>query len=288
MDEATFQAMARMRVVYCLPGMEEGPVCRDVLFKTVGDLPLKMDLYAPGDLVPGSARPAVIFVSGGDASADTLRTREIGLYVSYGQLLAASGFVGIVFDHRGLEGYTRLREVGEDTDDLVTYVRTHAASLGVDPERLCIWAFSAGPIYGLRTAFRTAPPYIRCAIAYYGGMSLLNKTYFHYTEEEEPLFREFSPASYLLETPDSIPSLFVARAALDRPFLNESIDEFVQLAVAKNVPITFMNHPEGVHGFDMLNDNERSREIIRATLEFIKMHLGNTEEQEVTVKCGEQ
>jgi dipeptidyl aminopeptidase/acylaminoacyl peptidase len=185
MDEATFQSMARMRVVYSLPGMEEGPVCRDILFKTVGDLTLKMDVYTPGDLVPGSAHPAVILVSGGDASAETLRTREIGLYVSYGQLLAASGFIGIVFDHRGLEGYSQLREVGEDTDDLVTYVRTHAASLGVDPDRLCIWAFSAGPIYGFRTAFRTAPPSIRCAIAYYGGMSLLNKMYFHYTEEEE-------------------------------------------------------------------------------------------------------
>jgi dipeptidyl aminopeptidase/acylaminoacyl peptidase len=277
MDEATFQAMAGMRVVYNLPGMEKGPVRRDILFKSVGDLLLKMDLYVPDDLTPGSARPAVIFVSGGDASADALRTREIGLYVSYGQLLAASGFVGIVFDHRGLEGYSQLREVGEDTDDLVTYVHTHAASLGVDPEKLCIWAFSAGPIYGLRTAFRTAPPSIRCAIAYYGGMSLLNKTYFHYTEQEEPLFREFSPVCYLHETPASIPPLFVVRAALDRPFLNESLDEFVQLAIAKNVPITFMNHPEGMHGFDMLNDNERSREIIRATLEFLKVHLNSTD-----------
>jgi dipeptidyl aminopeptidase/acylaminoacyl peptidase len=279
MDEATFQTMAGMRVVYSLPGMEKVPVRRDILFKTVGDLRLKMDLYTPGDLIPGSTRPAVIFVSGGDASADTLRTREIGLYISYGQLLAASGFVGIVFDHRGLEGYTQLREVGEDTDDLVAYVCTHAASLGVNPQKLGIWAFSAGPIYGLRTAFRTAPPSIRCAIAYYGGMSLLNKRYFHYTEEEEPLFREFSPVCYLHETPARIPPLFVARAALDRPFLNESIDEFMQVAVTKNVPITLVNHPEGMHGFDMRNDDERSREIIHMTLEFIKVHLGKPERE---------
>lgn len=52
MDEATFQAMARMRVVYSLPGMEEVPVCRDILFKTVGDLTLKMDVYTPGALAP--------------------------------------------------------------------------------------------------------------------------------------------------------------------------------------------------------------------------------------------
>ena len=34
-----------------------------------------------------------------------------------------------------------------------------------------------------------------------------------------------------------------------------------------------MNHPEGQHSFDMLDDNARSREIIKATLEFIKAHL---------------
>jgi acetyl esterase/lipase len=273
MDEATFQEMARKRVVYQLPGMEQIPARGDIVFKTVGELALKMDLYSPIQQESGSLPPGVIFVSGGDASADTLRTREIGLYISYGQLVAAAGFVGITFDHRGLEGYTQLREVGEDTDDLIAYVRTNSASLGVDAERICIWAFSAGPIYGFRTAFRGAPSYIRCAIAYYGGLSLLNKTYFHYAPAEEPLFREFSAVHYLRENPASIPPLFIARAGLDRPFLNESIDEFVQVAITHNVQITLMNHPSGLHGFDMLNDDERSREIIRATLEFIRTHL---------------
>lgn len=273
MDEEAFQAMASKRIVYSLLGMENGSVRNGIPFKIEGDLTLKMDLYLPDNLRAGESRPAVILVSGGDASADALRTREIGLYISYGQLLAASGFVGIVFDHRGLEGYSQFREVGADTDDLVTYVRTNAASLGVDPERLCIWAFSSGPIYGLRTAFHTAPSAIRCAVAYYGVMTPLNKKYFHYAAEEEPLLREFSPVSYLREAPASIPPLFVARAGLDRPFLNESIDEFVQLAIAGNVPITSMNHPEGLHGLDILNDDERSREIIRATLEFLNVHL---------------
>lgn len=273
MDEATFQEMARKQVVYTLPGMESVTVRKDIRFKSVNDLALKMDVYAPDGLKPVERRPAVILVSGGDATADTVRTHEIGLYITYGRLLAASGLIGIVFDHRGVEGYSQLREVGEDTDDLVAYVRANAAELGVDAERLCIWAFSTGPLYGLRMAFRNAPAFIRCAIAYYGGMSMLDKKYFTYSPEEVPLLQEFSPVHYLRTSPETIPPLFIARAALDRPFLNESIDEFVQLAVANNVPITFMNHPAGRHAFDMLDDNARSREIIRATLEFIKTHL---------------
>jgi hypothetical protein len=35
-----------------------------------------------------------------------------------------------------------------------------------------------------------------------------------------------------------------------------------------------LNHPRGVHGFDNQTDDDRSREIIRRALEFMKTHLG--------------
>jgi hypothetical protein len=34
-----------------------------------------------------------------------------------------------------------------------------------------------------------------------------------------------------------------------------------------------MNHPNGMHGFDILNDDARTREIIKATLAFLQEHL---------------
>ena len=76
-----------------------------------------------------------------------------------------------------------------------------------------------------------------------------------------------------MNEPDFVP-LFVARAGRDAiPTLNERLDRFVAAALAANAPITLLNHPAGVHGFDVENDDERSREIIRAALEFMKMHL---------------
>lgn len=33
------------------------------------------------------------------------------------------------------------------------------------------------------------------------------------------------------------------------------------------------NHPTGVHAFDLFNDNERTHEIIKKTLEFLKYHF---------------
>ena len=47
---------------------------------------------------------------------------------------------------------------------------------------------------------------------------------------------------------------------------------FVQLAIAKNAKIDFSNHSTGHHGFDLLDDNSRSREIIQRTLDFIRAY----------------
>lgn len=35
-----------------------------------------------------------------------------------------------------------------------------------------------------------------------------------------------------------------------------------------------MNHPSGPHGFDNQMDDDRSREIVRSAIDFMKLHLG--------------
>jgi dienelactone hydrolase len=69
-----------------------------------------------------------------------------------------------------------------------------------------------------------------------------------------------------------VPPIFIARAGLDDATLNDGVDRFVQLALAKNLTIEVVNHATGHHGFDIEDDNERSREILRRTIEFIKTH----------------
>jgi hypothetical protein len=54
--------------------------------------------------------------------------------------------------------------------------------------------------------------------------------------------------------------------------LNQGIDLFVRNALATNVALDLVNHPQGHHGFDITDDdgNARSRHIIARTIEFIK------------------
>jgi hypothetical protein len=67
--------------------------------------------------------------------------------------------------------------------------------------------------------------------------------------------------------------MLVARAGQDHPFLNDALDRFVREALVQNAPLDLLNHREGRHAFDILDDDARSREIISRTLEFLQAHL---------------
>jgi hypothetical protein len=47
-------------------------------------------------------------------------------------------------------------------------------------------------------------------------------------------------------------------------------DYFIQQALKKNAPVDVLNHATGQHGFDSRDDNERTRDILRRTIDFIK------------------
>ncbi len=260
----------QLPVLYTLPGMEQVHVQRGLVYKRVAGEDLMLDIYFPPNLPSGSRRGAVLLVHGGSQPEHVARIMRSKPYTSWCRLIAASGLIAVLFKHRTDEGYTRLPEAASDVDDLVAYVRRHGAELQIHPEALVLWTASSGPLPGLRTALREAPGYIRGIVVYYGLMSLLNRTYFTYSEDELPLLQAYSP-TYLLsqQDPSRLAPLFIARAGRDRAFLNDSLDAFMSAALQRNVPITVYNHPHGEHGFDILTDDARTRAMIKATLAFL-------------------
>ena len=69
-------------------------------------------------------------------------------------------------------------------------------------------------------------------------------------------------------------SLLLVRAGRDEcPGLNQALDVFISRALGANLPLTVVNHPTGPHAFDLLDDTDKSREVIRVTLEFLRFHL---------------
>jgi acetyl esterase/lipase len=265
---------------YTAGGMDTVPVVRDVRYKTAtvngrAGVPLSLDVYR----VPGLQRaPGVVFVHGGLVAGQAPHAKDWPFYRSWGRIAAASGMVGIVLDHR-MNTNDVVDEAGADLLDAIAHVRARASEYGLDENRLCVAFYSAGgPIAGV--VLREPMPHVRCVVLYYPYLDLehVSRT----TPFRGPLpaaraeaLRAYSPRAALARGADSLPPIFLARAGRDAiPFLNESVDRFVAEALRRNVSIDFVNHAAGEHGFDTVTRDQRTQEIIRQTLRFMRGHLG--------------
>jgi acetyl esterase/lipase len=259
-----------MPVVYRIPDMDQVQVKPNLHYTRVNQPHLLMDVYLPPDLSPDERRPAVLFIHGNVPPRSP--AKNMGIFTSWGRLVAASGMVGVTFTHRLGYPESQLSEAANDINSALDYVRNNADSLGIDKGQICLAAYSGGgPL--LSMAMRDNAHYVRCLVAFYAFMDIRQSSLYEANETPEML-KSFSPITYLANGAGKIAPLFIARAGLDEtPAMNDSIDRFIYEAISQNAPITVINHPQGVHGFDNQNDDDRSREIIQGALAFMKNHL---------------
>jgi acetyl esterase/lipase len=269
--QRSMREIVNMPVVYRVPGMNNVIVKSDLKYTATNDPNLLMDVYIPPRLAKAERRPAVVFIHGG--AGVQFKPKDWGFYRSWGRLIAASGMIAVTFTHR--LGYPKplLAEAASDVTSAINYVRANAGSLNIDKERLCLAAYSAGgPM--LSVGMRDKPDYVRCLVAFYAFLDI-QQSEPHRTNESSEMVKRFSPITYLANDAGKLAPMFIARAGLDEvPTMNDSIDRFVREAISKNASIILVNHPQGVHGFDNQTDDERSREIIRSAIDFMKIHLG--------------
>ena len=269
-------------IYYELPGMDAVTVTRDVTYRTVSlngqPHALALDVYRPPTLA-GSARvPALIFVHGGLTLQQPKTAKDWGIYQSWGRAAAASGFVGVTFNHR-LTTNDNVVEGSDDLKALVATVRANAATWNIDPDRLCLAFYSAGgPLASV--PLRERPPYIRCVVLFYPFLDLEHMRYDTQFRRAHPAaavdsLLDYSPARVITRDPLAVPPTFLAMAGRDAiPRLNESVVRFMHAAIDSRVRVDFYIHPTGDHGFDRRNRDARTREIIEATLAFVKRHTG--------------
>jgi acetyl esterase/lipase len=263
------------RVVYKVPGMSNVCVKRDVTYKSGDGTRLEMDVYTPAGVSKSAKVPGVLFIHGGPIRSDYQpRLKNWGQYLSYGELIAASGLIGVTFNHRYYD-YSRLEQSAEDVDDAIRCVCAKAELFNLDPDRMCLWAFSGGGPQ-LSLALQDGQKFVRCIVAYYAILDLRETKEASATLSEETLRKSSLVSNLSRLAADNVP-VFIARAGLDRPELNKTIDFFIREALVSNVPLDFANHPQGHHAFDVLDDNPRSRWIIAKTIEFLKVNLQKTE-----------
>lgn len=231
-------------IVYVIPGMESVIATHtDVLYSAQNDA-LKFDVYAPPDLAPDQRLPAVLLIHGSASAQRNLKNH--GQYVSWGKLIGASGLIAVTFnwdypDPSGIE-------------QLIAFVREHADEFQIDRDRICVFAVSAGVAVGFPVVLKDMPSYLRCVVGYYGDPS--------------PALELISPQEVA-----QLPPILLAKAGRDDLVLIEGTDRFVSNLTALDAQVTLLTHDTGSHAFDIRNNDDRSREIIKQTIAFMKSHL---------------
>jgi hypothetical protein len=256
--EAIIAEIAKKRVVYQLPGMSTLSVQRDVSFRAASGAALLMDIYFPA---PSHAPPPVVVIVMAYPDAEA-RVRTYGPMTSWAQLIAASGMAVVVY---GPES------PNDDVHALLRHLRTEANELAIDAERIGLFATSANVAVALATVI--ADTSIRCAALLYGyTMDLEGGTPVADAAGQFGFVNACAGKSPD-DLPTNVPLLFVRAGQDGTPGLNAALDEVLRRSIARNLPISFINHATGAHGFDLDEPGPPARAVVQQVLLFLRLHL---------------
>jgi len=266
--EFAIREIARRTVLCRIPGIEAVTVTRDIEVPGTGRPPVTMDLYMPPGTGSGGKAPVVILVAGfPDAGFQRMlgcRFKEMGSTVSWARLRAASGVAAVAYANR---------EPAADLDALLRHLRSEGASLGLDAERVGLWASSGHAPLALWALMGDSGPRPSCAALLYPFT--LDREGHTVVADAARAFHFSHPGAgrSVADLPPDAP-IFVARAGRDEnPGLNDTLDRFVADALSRNLPVTMTNHPEGAHAFDLLDDGLITRGIVGEVLAFLRDNL---------------
>jgi acetyl esterase/lipase len=145
---------------------------------------LLMDEYAPtGDTV--TQRPAIVWVHGGSFSSGDKDSPEL---VDESHVFAKKGYVNFSITYRLEPGgcsaagptpecISAIREALEDSQTAVKFIRTHASTYKVDPNRIAIGGTSAGAITAMNVGYASGEnpsAAVRAAVSLSGANLLSN------------------------------------------------------------------------------------------------------------------
>ncbi len=256
-------------VVFELPEMDNVIIKKDIPYHNVSGTPLKMDIYYPPKFDFQRKIPAIIIVLGyTDMAGQKLLGSQFKNYitfVSWCKIISASGMAAIVYETVNPK---------KDILSLANYLKSNEDKLGIDNDRIGAFTLSAHTPTAINEVLTGLDNIFQCAAVYYGFF--LTKD-FKYLPQIDSISKNMGFMTPRLPDPitwkKDIPVMIIRAGKDNVPYINQSLENFYGKAINQNLPITLINYPDASHGFDVLDDNEITRQIINNTIEFWKFYL---------------
>ncbi|EPE2202980.1 alpha/beta hydrolase fold domain-containing protein [Vibrio alginolyticus] len=224
----------------CLAG--EFNVEKDILFKTVGEREIKLDLYAPS-VESNTQYPLLVWVHGGAwkrGSKDAIPEKNPLLL----QSVLNEGYALASVDYR-LSGEAIFPQPVQDINDALNYLYDNAEKLGIKADNVVIMGRSAGGhLAGFIGATNSAyhqvdfyepPKYkVSAVVSFFGPTDLLELS----NKSGKKTSKKSSVSRFLGDIPNNIPKL--AKKASTTSYVNENTPPYIQLhgTLDKRVPLS--------------------------------------------------
>jgi len=217
------------------PRPAAGASHRDATYLVSGSGTVKFDWYRPEDAGRESRSPAIVFLN----TLAERSQRDHPIYRGWAVAALQERMVAVLPD--------AAPDFEAGLDALLAHLVAHASEMGIDPQRIGVYAASANVSKALPVVADPKRHSIRAAAFYYGF-------------SDSVVFRPDLP-------------LLLVRAGLDRPPLNERLEGIMASALKANAPVTLLNLPGARHGFEGVDDDVVSREATTQTLRWMKSVL---------------
>jgi acetyl esterase/lipase len=174
-----------------------------IAYGKVGGQDLNLDMYKPPTSGGGPKQgPGVLVIHGGGWQSDD--SQELATLNRY---LAGRGYLVAAINYR-LAPQHKFPAALEDVRQAINYLKTHAADLGLDANRLVLLGRSAGGQLAMLAGYNPVDPAIRGVIAFYAPPDLR----FSYTFPANPAVLDSRGLleAYLGSDPDHIPNTYLA------------------------------------------------------------------------------
>ena len=263
------QEVNEPRVLFEISGMTEAQVRTDIAYVESGDSSLVMDIYYPANFDFNTRIPAIIIAYG---YSNRAQHKSIGKpfmkwewYTSWSKLISAKGIAAIVYETNSPE---------EDLKSIQTYISSNASQLNIDVSKIGLFSVSGNTSVAIEALLDAENGFYKCGALYYPFI-LTKKS--EYIDAAKSVSSQYGFT--LLQLNDkkewsSNTPLFIVQAGKDEiTKIKELTGEFINMAHQMNLPLTFINYNNGIHGFDAFQDNDSTKRIINSTLNFWSFHL---------------
>lgn len=247
---------------------EPAPLIRP--FKQAGSQTLRLHIFPPKLAKPGDRRPAVIWIHGGGWKGGTP-----SLFYPHARYTALRGSVGIAIEYRLIRhGGPTVADCVSDCKSAVRYVRSHAAELGIDLDRVVVAGDSSGGHLALAVATlpgfddpadSTSASAIPNAVAAYNPITDLTEGWMLNTVASAAVARSLSPVFYVRA---KLPPMIVLHGLEDTVVPVGQSKRFVEAMKAAGNRCDLALYPKTGHAFVIPNYTAPEKTVVEAIRAF--------------------